>query len=127
MLSSIYNLLRRTSCTLRSQSSQVSLGSSARPSKRRLLRQDLSSNSVSFFNTSFGSKRSSSCIYISHFILEMSFFTMASSSSILPCVNSKLFVISRTSLDILSSRSLVFCNWDFKISLRFSHFPQVLL
>ena len=44
---------------------------------------------------------------------------MASSSSSLPCVNSKLFVISRTSLDILCRRSLVFCNWDFKISLSF--------
>ena len=36
---------------------------------------------------------------------------MASSSSSLPCVNSKLFVISRISLDILSRRSLVFCNF----------------
>ena len=44
---------------------------------------------------------------------------MASSTSSLPCVNSQLFVISRTSLDILSRRTLVFCNWDFKMSLSF--------
>ena len=119
MLPSIFNLLRRTSCAFRSKSSQVSLGSSVRPLKRRLLRQDLSSNSSSFFDTSFGSKRSSSSTCISDFILEMSFFTMAISSSSLPCVNSKLFVISRISLDILSRRSLVFCNGDFKISFSF--------
>ena len=94
--------LRRTSCIFCSQSSQVSLGSSVRPSKRRLLSQDLSSNSIRFFGTSFGSKRSFSSTCISDFILEMSFFTMASSSSSLPFVNSKLFVILRTSLDILS-------------------------
>ena len=108
MLPSISNLLRRTSCAFRS--SQVSLGSSVRPSKRRLLRQDLSSNSISFFDTSFGSKRWSSSTCRSDFILEMSFFAMASSSSSLPCVNAKLFAISRNSLDILSRRSLVFCN-----------------
>ena len=104
MLPSISNLLKRTSCAFRS--SHVSLGSSVRPSKR----QDLSSNSISFFDTSFGSKRWSSSTCRSDFILEMSFFTIASSSSSLACVNAKLFAISRNSFDILSRRSLVFCN-----------------
>ena len=104
MLPSISNLLRRKSCALRS--SDVSLGSSVRRSKR----QDLSSNSISFFDTSFGYKRWSSSTSRSDFILEMSFFTMASSSFSLACVNAKLFAISRNSFDILSRRSLVFCN-----------------
>ena len=113
----VFNILiiLRTPCAFHSQSSQVALGSSVRPSKRRLLHRGLSSNLISFFNTSFGSKRSSSSTCISDFTLEMSFFTMARSSSGLPCVSVKLFVISRTSLDILSRCSLVFCNWDFKI------------
>ena len=41
--------------TFRSQSSQDSLRSSVGPSKRRLLRRDLSSNLISFFDTLFGS------------------------------------------------------------------------
>ena len=98
------------------------------PSFVRVLRQTIKTKIVtsgsifqlvSFFDTSFESKRLSSSICISGFILEMSFCTMASSLSSLPCVTSKLLVISQTSLDILSRCSLVFCNQDFTISLSF--------
>ena len=98
-----------------------SLVSSVILSKRRLLYRNLSSNVVNFFGTLFGS-RSSSSTCISDFFFERIFFTIPSSSFSSTYVTSKLFVISRTSLDILSRRSLVFCNWDFKISLRFFSF-----
>ena len=121
MLRSIFELLKTSSCTFHSQSSQVSLVSSVILSKRRLLHRNLSSNVINFFGTLFGS-RSSSSTCISDFFFERIFFTIPSSSFSSTYVTSKLFVISRTSLDILSRRSLVFCNWDFKISLRFFSF-----
>ena len=56
----ILSLFLINSCILISQSSQVSFGISSIPSMRKLFRLDLSSNSINFEDTSFGSKRSSS-------------------------------------------------------------------
>ena len=111
ILSWILNLSGSTSCTFFSQSFQVSFVFSIRLSIQRLFLRDLSSNSISFSydfsDTSLGSKRSFSNSFMSDANFLISFLTVVNSSSSVLRVNSRLFVTSVTSLEILSKRSFV--------------------
>ena len=116
----ISNLFLIIFLTSSSQFSQVSFGVSGMPSIRTLFRLDLSSSSVNFSITKVGSKRSSSISLRSVWTFLISFFTFAKPSWSSSWVNSRLLVISTTSCEILSRRSLVFVSWDLIISLTFS-------
>ena len=107
----ILNLSGSTSCTSFPQPFQVSFVFSIRLSIQRLFLRDLSSNSISFSydfsDTSLGSKRSFSNSFMSDANFLISFLTVANSSSSVLRVNSRLFVTSVTSLEILSKRSFL--------------------
>ena len=106
--------------TSSSQFSHVSFVVSGMPSIQTLFRRDLSSSSINFSITKAGSKRSSSISLRSVWTFLISFFTFAKPSWSSSWVNSRLLVISTTSCEILSRRSLVFISWDLIISLTFS-------